>query len=49
MSEDVPIVSKGGTQEGTGSFKDATASIIFFANRENQNYDIFKNVPLLII
>ena len=33
----------------TGSFKDATATIIFSGKSQNQNYDIAKNVSLLII
>jgi hypothetical protein len=33
----------------TGSFKDATATIIFFGKSQNQNYDITKNVRLSII
>jgi hypothetical protein len=33
----------------TGSFKDATATINIFAKSQNQNYDITKNVSLLII
>jgi hypothetical protein len=36
-------------EPATGSFKDATATIIFFGKSQNQNYDITKNVSLLII